>query len=51
MPAGFYEKTTYVDELPHNNTDPSKKLSQKVPYSSFGLNFGVTYKFSGSSKK
>ncbi|MDN3620152.1 outer membrane beta-barrel protein [Polaribacter undariae] len=51
LPAGFYEKTTYVDELPHNNTDPSKKLSQKVPYSSFGLNFGVTYKFSGSSKK
>ena len=50
LPAGFYEKTTYVDELPHNNTDPSKKLSQKVPYSSFGLNFGVTYKFSGSSK-
>ena len=47
---GIYKNTTYVDELPNNNTDPSKKLSQKVPYSSFGLNFGVTYKFSGSKK-
>ena len=50
IPQGIYKNTTYVDELPHNNTDGSKKLSQKVPYSSFGLNFGVTYKFSGSNK-
>jgi hypothetical protein len=50
LPDDFYKETTYVDELPHSNTDGSKKLSQKVPYSSFGLNFGVTYKFSGSSK-
>ena len=51
LPAGTYKKTTYVDELPNNNTDPSKKLSQKVPYSSFGVNVGVTYKFKKSAKK
>ena len=45
LPPGFYNKTTYVDNLPHDNDDDSKKLSQKVPYSSFGINFGVTYKF------
>jgi hypothetical protein len=52
LPDGIYKNTTYVDELSHVDaaTDPSKKLSQKVPYSSFGLNFGVTYKFSGSKK-
>jgi len=52
LPDGFYKETTYVDELSHVEaaTDGSKKLSQKVPYSSFGLNFGVTYKFSGSKK-
>ncbi|OAD40826.1 outer membrane beta-barrel protein [Polaribacter atrinae] len=54
-----YRTTTYVDELSHAeaaaqaqapDSDHTKKLSQKVPYSSFGLNFGVTYKFSGSKK-
>ncbi|QXP70010.1 outer membrane beta-barrel protein [Polaribacter sp. R2A056_3_33] len=59
LPDGFYKETTYVDELSHaeaaaqaESPDPDhiKKISQKVPYSSFGLNFGVTYKFSGSSK-
>ncbi|WP_282072418.1 outer membrane beta-barrel protein [Polaribacter atrinae] len=50
LAPGYNKETTYVDELPNNNTDTSKKLSQKVPYSSFGLNFGVTYKFSGSKK-
>jgi len=47
LPEGIYKNTTYVDELPHTNTDGSKKLSQKVPYSSFGINFGITYKFKG----
>ena len=51
LPTGTYKETTYVDELSNTNTDGSKKLSQKVPYSSFGLNFGLTYKFDGSSKK
>jgi hypothetical protein len=53
LPPGYFKKTTYVDELSHVDaaTDASKELSQKVPYSSFGLNFGITYKFSGSSKK
>ncbi|WP_166387250.1 MULTISPECIES: outer membrane beta-barrel protein [unclassified Polaribacter] len=61
-----FNTTTYVDELSHaeaieqlatakaasqaGEATHIKKLSQKVPYSSFGLNFGVTYKFSGSSK-
>jgi hypothetical protein len=36
---------TYVDTLPTTNTDPSKALSEVAPYSSFGLNFGLTYTF------
>ena len=51
LPPGFSKTTDYVDELPNNNTDPSKQLSQKVPYSSFGLNIGVTYTFSKKSAK
>ncbi|WP_158837587.1 outer membrane beta-barrel protein [Polaribacter sp. L3A8] len=47
---GIYKNTTYVDELSHTETDKSKKLSQKVPYSSFGINFGITYKFKSSDK-
>jgi hypothetical protein len=49
----IYRETTYLDELSHVDAqnDKSKKLSQKVPYSSFGLNFGITYKFNSSSKK
>ncbi|MBL7558889.1 outer membrane beta-barrel protein [Olleya sp. YSTF-M6] len=50
LPEGVNKKTTYVDNLPNNNTDSSKQLSQKVPYSSFGVNFGITYRFKGSSK-
>lgn len=50
LPEGKYKKTTYVDELSHTESDPSKKLSQKVPYSSFGLNFGITYKFNSATK-
>lgn len=50
LPEGVNRKTTYVDNLDNTNTDTSKKLSQKVPYSSFGVNFGVTYKFKKSAK-
>tara|TARA_R110001583_G_scaffold27778_1_gene98985 strand:+ start:15805 stop:16701 length:897 start_codon:yes stop_codon:yes gene_type:complete len=39
-------ETTYVDTLANPNTDPSKALSTVVPYSSFGINFGITYTFS-----
>lgn len=53
LAPGLFKETTYLDELSHVDaaTDGSKKLSQKVPYSSFGLNFGVTYKFGNPSKK
>ncbi|WMI68064.1 outer membrane beta-barrel protein [Mangrovimonas sp. YM274] len=51
LPAGYSKKTTYVDELPNDNTDPSRKLAQKVPYSSFGINIGITYTFKATSKK
>jgi hypothetical protein len=42
----FNKNIEYVDSLPLG-ADPngSKQLSQKVPYSSFGLNFGITYSF------
>ena len=44
----FYAPTEieYVDSLSTSNTDPSKSLSETVPYSSFGINFGITYTFS-----
>ncbi len=45
LPAGFNRTTTYVDELSNTNTDSSIELAQAVPYSSFGLNFGITYQF------
>lgn len=48
LPPGTNKTTTYVDDLPSDNTDSSKKLAVKVPYSSFGINFGVIYKFKGS---
>ncbi|SFJ40517.1 outer membrane beta-barrel protein [Olleya namhaensis] len=51
LPSDVNKKTTYVDNLSNSNTDSSKKLSQKVPYSSFGVNFGITYKFKTSTKK
>ena len=38
-------ETTYVDTLPTTNTDPSKVLGETAPYSSFGINFGITYTF------
>ncbi|MBI9039807.1 outer membrane beta-barrel protein [Lutibacter sp.] len=39
-------KVTYEDSLPQPNNDPSKSLSSVAPYSSFGLNVGITYTFS-----
>ncbi|MEL0642903.1 outer membrane beta-barrel protein [Olleya sp. Ti.3.14] len=51
LPNDYNKETTYVDNLSNSNTDSSRKLSQKVPYSSFGINFGITYKFKSSSKK
>jgi len=50
LPEGVNKNTTYVDELSNTNTDTTQELSQKVPYSSFGLNIGITYKFSKVSK-
>ncbi|MCG1036826.1 outer membrane beta-barrel protein [Polaribacter sargassicola] len=49
LPEGYVKNTTYVDDLSHADaaTDASKELSQKVPYSSFGINFGIIYKFKG----
>lgn len=41
----YFKKTTYVDEIPANNTDASKELTQKASYSSLGINIGVTYTF------
>lgn len=38
-------EVTYVDNLPTTNTDPTKALGETAPYSSFGINFGVTYTF------
>ncbi|WP_117881015.1 outer membrane beta-barrel protein [Aureibaculum luteum] len=51
LPDGYYKETTYVDNLSHTNTDTSKKLAEKVPYSSFGINFGITYHFNKLAKK
>ncbi|CDF80383.1 conserved hypothetical protein containing N-terminal outer membrane beta-barrel domain [Formosa agariphila KMM 3901] len=51
LPAGRALKITYSDELTHaEQADPSKELAQKVPYSSFGINIGITYKFNSASK-
>ncbi|WKX75906.1 hypothetical protein [Zobellia laminariae] len=51
LPDGTDRRTTYVDNLSNTNTDTSKELSQKVPYSSFGINFGITYKFQRFNKE
>lgn len=51
LPDGVNKRTTYVDELSNTNTDSSKELSQKVPYSSFGINFGITYVFKSRKDK
>lgn len=36
---------TYEDTLANPNPDPSKALSSVAPYSSIGINFGITYTF------
>lgn len=42
----FNQNIEYVDELPLGaDQNGAKQLSQKVPYSSFGINFGITYTF------
>ncbi|PQJ72964.1 outer membrane beta-barrel protein [Polaribacter butkevichii] len=55
--------TTYVDKISPaeaqaqeqaieaGDSSHSTELSQKVPYSSFGINFGITYKFKNAAKK
>ena len=51
LPTGYVKNSTYVDNLPNTNTDASIKLAQKVPYSSFGVNLGISYNFKGSHKE
>ena len=57
LPTGWEKKTEYVDELAFGTVQangdslfPAKKLAQRVPYSSFGINFGITYTFSKKEK-
>lgn len=50
LPEGYNKKTNYVDDISNSNTDQTKELGQSVPYSSFGINFGVTYTFSKSKR-
>lgn len=45
LPPEYVIKSNYEDERAHTETDASVKLSEKVPYSSFGINFGITYTF------
>ena len=49
---GIYvpKEIEYVDSLPVPNDDPKKELSSVAPYSSFGLNIGITYTFSKKEK-
>lgn len=46
LAAVFNKNIEYVDELPLGaNPAGEKQLSQKVPYSSFGINIGATFYF------
>ena len=45
-----FNEVTYEDSLAQPNLDPKKDLSSVAPYSSFGINFGITYTF-GSKKE
>lgn len=52
LPTGYNKEIKFVDELTpaefaeaSANPFAKKQLSQKVPYSSFGINFGITYTF------
>jgi hypothetical protein len=51
LASALYKDIDFVDELPLTNTDGSKQLAQKVPYSSFGINFGLTFTLSKHEKK
>jgi len=51
LPASLSKTTEYVDEISNANMDSSVQLSQKVPYSSFGINIGVMYTFSKKADK
>lgn len=43
----FHNEIEFVDELPLGADNAgAKQLSSTVPYSSFGINFGITYTFS-----
>ncbi len=44
------DKTNYVDSK-GNSPSATEFLADTVPYSSFGINFGITYTFGKSSKK
>jgi hypothetical protein len=50
LASTLYNDIDFVDELPLTNTDGSKQLAQKVPYSSFGINFGITFTLSKREK-
>ncbi len=50
LPNGYVQSSTYVDELAHSNTNTSLKLAERVPYSSFGINVGISYTFSKKNK-
>ncbi|CAM1340559.1 outer membrane beta-barrel protein [Tenacibaculum aestuarii] len=52
LPTGYSKEILYVDELTlteyqeaQANPYARKQLSEKVPYSSFGINFGISYSF------
>ncbi|MGG6231294.1 outer membrane beta-barrel protein [Tenacibaculum sp. SDUM215027] len=52
LPDGYSKEVLYVDELTiaeyqeaQGNPYARKQLSEKVPYSSFGINFGISYSF------
>ncbi|CAM1361924.1 Outer membrane protein beta-barrel domain-containing protein [Tenacibaculum sediminilitoris] len=52
LPIGYSKEILYVDELTLTeaaaaevNPYARKQLSEKVPYSSFGINFGISYSF------
>lgn len=45
------DEIKYEDSLAEPNTNPNKVLSSVAPYSSFGINVGITYSFSKKGSK
>ena len=45
LASALYDDIDFVDDISTSNTDGSIQLAQKVPYSSIGLNFGITFTF------